>query len=323
MIDLYCERSGPGLWAEPVNTLTNLVFLAAAYATRRLVQNQPSEFSGWGLVYSRKHMFSVALLVVLMITIGIGSALFHTFATTWARILDIVPILLFQVFYLLFYSRTVILMGKLSTAAALGGFFLGALLGRQFPSILNGSLIYAPAFLLLNGLGTYHFVTNKKGRFTLWAASGVFLFSVFFRSIDMAVCPFFSLGTHFLWHILNGTVLYLAMRGLLLNWQRVSVFHPESPSFLGTVLDLAAIALFFIAGVGVLVSEVLVFLFLFQSKFMNMIFSSIGVIGSIVVLSIAGMRKLFDMKTPPFLDSAVELIAAVLFFFGGIGILAN
>ena len=32
MIDLYCERTGPGLWAEPVNALTNLAFFAAAWA---------------------------------------------------------------------------------------------------------------------------------------------------------------------------------------------------------------------------------------------------------------------------------------------------
>jgi hypothetical protein len=25
-IDAYCERLGPGLWAEPLNALTNLAF---------------------------------------------------------------------------------------------------------------------------------------------------------------------------------------------------------------------------------------------------------------------------------------------------------
>ncbi len=29
-IDAYCERLGPGVWAEPVNALTNLAFLAGA-----------------------------------------------------------------------------------------------------------------------------------------------------------------------------------------------------------------------------------------------------------------------------------------------------
>lgn len=31
-IDIYCERLGPGLWAEPLNALTN----AAFFYSRRL-----------------------------------------------------------------------------------------------------------------------------------------------------------------------------------------------------------------------------------------------------------------------------------------------
>ena len=41
-IDLYCERTGPGLWAEPFNALTNLAFLAvAAILWRRAGRNAP------------------------------------------------------------------------------------------------------------------------------------------------------------------------------------------------------------------------------------------------------------------------------------------
>ena len=29
-IDMYCERTDPGLWSEPLNALTNLAFLLAA-----------------------------------------------------------------------------------------------------------------------------------------------------------------------------------------------------------------------------------------------------------------------------------------------------
>ena len=36
-IDAYCERLGPGLWAEPLNAVTNLAFLVAAlFCARRL-----------------------------------------------------------------------------------------------------------------------------------------------------------------------------------------------------------------------------------------------------------------------------------------------
>ena len=32
MIYLYCERLGSGLWAEPINALSNISFLLAAIA---------------------------------------------------------------------------------------------------------------------------------------------------------------------------------------------------------------------------------------------------------------------------------------------------
>ena len=63
-VDGYCERLGPGLWAEPVNAVTNAAFLVAAAVM------------WWrcaGLWWSR------ALCAVLA-AIGVGSGLFHTFA---------------------------------------------------------------------------------------------------------------------------------------------------------------------------------------------------------------------------------------------------
>ena len=35
-IDAYCERLGPGFWAEPLNAWTNLAFLLAALLAPRL-----------------------------------------------------------------------------------------------------------------------------------------------------------------------------------------------------------------------------------------------------------------------------------------------
>src|SRR3990172_5682809 len=113
MVDLYCERVGPGLWSEPVNALTNLAFFLAAWAVWDLARRARPVSGGTGL------------LLGLIVTIGIGSSLFHTFATTWARILDAVPILLFQMSYLSLYSREIIKM-KFGYAAGLLGTFLGA-----------------------------------------------------------------------------------------------------------------------------------------------------------------------------------------------------
>ena len=205
MIDLYCERLGPGLWAEPINAATNLFFLMAAWMVWRLAkQRQTLSSAVWILVY-------------LIAAIGIGSGLFHTFATTWSRILDVVPILLFQLVYIWVYCRRIVAMRPEYSAVLLLIYMVLALIGRQFPHLLNGSLIYAPAVIVIFVLGLYHYMTQKKERYMALTALGVFFLSITFRTIDAGICPYLHIGTHFLWHILNPVVLYLLMKALLFS----------------------------------------------------------------------------------------------------------
>ena len=78
MIDLYCERIGPGLLAEPLNASTNGFFMIAAW---------------WCWHSARKSARrDVMVLAGTMFAIGIGSGLFHTFALPWAKLLDVIPL---------------------------------------------------------------------------------------------------------------------------------------------------------------------------------------------------------------------------------------
>ena len=205
MIDLYCERLGPGIWAEPINALTNLAFVGAAFAAWRLT-NQ-----------CRSMSVETGLLIGLMVAIGIGSGLFHTIATSWARVLDVLPILLFQIAYLWIYGSRIIMMRTDHLAGLVLLFLIAAYIGRQFPHLLNGSFIYLPAFILLLGLGLYHYHhAQAEPKLLLWATA-IFSVSLFMRSIDMAVCKYLPVGTHFFWHLFNSLLVYLAFRGLLMN----------------------------------------------------------------------------------------------------------
>lgn len=205
VIDLYCERTGPGLLAEPVNALTNLAFLIAAWACWRLARRRDALSPG------------IRLLIGLMAAIGIGSGLFHTFATRWSQLLDILPILLFQVAYLWIYGRRIIGIGTSWLVTSVLLLVSSAVFGRQFPDLLNGSLIYAPAVVMLLSLGTYHYRHAAIHPALLLQATGVFLLSLSMRTMDQAVCAHLPLGTHFLWHLLNGLLVYLIVRGLLVN----------------------------------------------------------------------------------------------------------
>ena len=61
-----------------------------------------------------------------------------------------------------------------SAARALALFCIAAVVGRQFPDTLNGSLTYAPAFLILGTLGLYHYRRPTASRLSLPAAAVLF-----------------------------------------------------------------------------------------------------------------------------------------------------
>lgn len=201
--DLYCERVGSGLLAEPVNAATNIAFLVAGFVLWR--QYRQSEALS----------IDIQLLIYLIIMIGIGSALFHTFATIWARVLDVVPILLFQLMFVWVYTRQVMGWSIVQAGTILTMVLAGALIGRLFPHLLNGSLPYIPALIVLLVLGIHHWSRHKPIPLILLAATAVFSGALLFRVVDTAVCMQFPIGTHFLWHIANAVVLYLCVSALI------------------------------------------------------------------------------------------------------------
>lgn len=205
MIDAYCERLGPGPWGEPVNALTNLAFILAALASWRLARRSGALTGG------------TAGLIGLMLAVAAGSALFHTFATTWARVLDAVLILGFQLGFLWRYLRRVTLLSPSRAALAVGGLLAASIAARFVPNANEWSVQYAPAAVGLIVLGAYHLRSRKRAPLALLAAAGTFLMALTFRTIDGPFCPSFPLGSHFLWHVLDALVMYLAIAGLVPN----------------------------------------------------------------------------------------------------------
>ena len=72
---------------------------------------------------------------------------------------------------------------------------------------LNGSVGYVPTLLLIAGYGVALLRRNREAAHGLLIGAGILAASLFFRSIDQVVCSSIPLGTHFLWHLLNGIML--------------------------------------------------------------------------------------------------------------------
>jgi len=204
-MDLYCERCGPGFWAEPLNALTNAAFLVAALFAS-LSAKRHGSMTG-----------KVKCLIGLAVTVGVGSFLFHTFATLWAMYLDLIPIVLLQLSFFGLYARDQIGLSQTSVGLLLAGLLAVSLPGMRENAPLNGSLAYLPGWALLAVFGAYHIRQSKNQPWGLLAAAILLLIALVFRTIDQAVCETLPCGTHFLWHLLNGGVVFLVIQSLIVN----------------------------------------------------------------------------------------------------------
>jgi len=221
-IDSYCERLGPGFWAEPLNAVTNAAFIAAALYALVL----------WRRAGARD--WPALRLIAVTFVVGTGSFLFHTFANRWSLLADVLPIAVFIYSYFLLAMRRYLSLGLVAAIAVTVLFaafnmsfdrlWLGILPGMT----LNGSVGYVPAALALFAVGIVCGVSGMRdaGRALLTAAC-VFALSLLFRSIDDTVCARMPAGTHFLWHVLNALVLGLLMKAAIVHSSRKSPTHVQ------------------------------------------------------------------------------------------------
>ena len=232
-VSCYCERAlNPDFWAEPMNAMSSLAFLFAA-----------------ALIYTdlrtsslRRGKGRILALIGLLVAVGAGSFMFHTYATRWAHLADVTPIAVFVAVYMvvaLMWFLNMSLLPALAISGAVVALTVGMFLcGGPIPtgictflgSTLNGSLAYVPALIALALVGTL--LHRRKHGATDWVLSAlcVFTVSLVLRTIDgwPKAAPMgcmvremgertVALGTHSLWHILNAVMLYLLLRALIEN----------------------------------------------------------------------------------------------------------
>jgi hypothetical protein len=219
----YCERAlDPSFWAEPLNALTNLGFIFGAFVALMLLIRRPAEES---------KLFRF-LLILNLFAIGIGSFLVHTYATPWAAAADVIPIGVFMLLYLGYALYAFAGLPFLLTIPAIAGFAYviemanrfkcGALTGMlpilERTNCLNNSFGYMPALGALLLIGLWLIIRRHPAAPYVLGAGLVFVVSITFRALDWTWCQQISFmdkarGTHFLWHLLNSTVLFLLVLG--------------------------------------------------------------------------------------------------------------
>ena len=205
----YCERQSSAFWAEPANALSNFAFIIAAAAAFTLWRRRGGAD------------YPTLALIIITASVGVGSFIFHTIATRGAMLLDVIPIAIFIYGYFLLALRRFF---GLSTAVATSitlAFAAGSLFATTIDA-LNGSVGYMPALAALTIFAAllWSWSGQRDTARALAAAALLFAISLFFRTIDRAICPAFPLGAHVLWHMLNACVLWLLLRAAIIAGPR-------------------------------------------------------------------------------------------------------
>ena len=195
-VDGYCERVDPSFWAEPVNAVTNAAFLLAALVMALRLRGA--------------HLPLANLLVAILAAIGLGSFLFHTFAQPWAGVADVLPIVVFVLVYIFAATRDYFETSTWVAALAVLAFFPFAAATVPLFVLIPGfesSAAYGPVPLLIY---IYAVALRRRAPATargLAIGATILVASLTFRALDEPLCGAIPLGTHFMWHVLNGVML--------------------------------------------------------------------------------------------------------------------
>ena len=147
---------------------------------------------------------------MILFVIGIGSALFHTYATRWAAMVDTLPILAYILVFIYLTHRDTLGLSRLWAGIVMLMFLpYAAIIVPILDSLpffrISNFYWTVPILLVAYAVGLRHSQPAVARGYVMGAA--ILSLSITLRSIDEILCAAWPHGTHFGWHILNAVML--------------------------------------------------------------------------------------------------------------------
>nr|CTQ96758.1 membrane protein [Kibdelosporangium sp. MJ126-NF4] len=213
-MDNYCERTDGSFWSEPLNAVSNVSFLIASVVAWLLIR-RTARASGApaGELYA---------LPVLIFVIFFGSSAFHTTATRWGLALDSGSIAVFMVYFIVLWARLYWDLPWSRAWIAAPIFLASTALISLLPLRMPGTYLSAVlGLVVLAGLLYFSRQPDRKAHWRWYLATAlVFAVSLTSRTLDQPLCDDMPIGTHYIWHTLNGVVLYLVTHAAVVRWRQ-------------------------------------------------------------------------------------------------------
>lgn len=208
-----CERHEVGLLAEPLNVLSSFAFMAVAISIYRYYKREED--------LERKWIWDIHALTFLCFIIGVNSIVFHAWPNPTTELMDTLAI----VFFIMIYFWSVLFrIGRCNFFQATICFiaFVGFshILVHQFPRALNDSIGYLSSMIALIMIAVHLHLKARPSSQHFMLAAIVGVCSLFCRAIDKEICSMMPIGTHFFWHVLNATLLFILLKQIVRNVNR-------------------------------------------------------------------------------------------------------
>jgi hypothetical protein len=212
-VDNYCERTDGSFWSEPLNAVSNVSFLIAAIVAFIFIRRTARQVG--------KPAGELYALPVMIFLIFLGSSAFHTTATRWGLVWDSASIGVYMVYFIALWPK---MYWELPWRRA----WLGAPIFLVFTVGVSAIIQAAPGMyiaalagmLILAGLLFFSKIDDRKPYWRWFVGAAlVFAVSLTARTLDNPLCGELPIGTHFVWHTLNGIVLYMVTHATVLRWR--------------------------------------------------------------------------------------------------------
>lgn len=208
-----CERTGSTIFSEPLNVLSSFAFIFVAVKIYHFYRRHED--------LERRWIWDIHVLTILCFIIGVNSTIFHSYPTPITELLDTVPIVLFIVIYFISVLFRIGRCNLFQAAIALVAFTgFSYFLVHQFPQALNDSIGYLSSMVALIMIAVHLHLKARPSSQHFMLAAIIGVCSLFCRAIDHAICPMLPTGSHFMWHILNATLLYILLKQIIRNVNR-------------------------------------------------------------------------------------------------------
>jgi len=203
---IYTETGGDGFLVEPWNALTSLLMLIPVLYWFIKLRKEPGSF--------RFMLFAIPLMALG----GIGSTLFHGFrASVVFLILDVAPSAVLTISLAIYFWYKLLRKWYFVLILFIPMFLVRFLVFTVLPEHAAINLSYAITGLtILLPIPFLLYRMNYRGAWSIGLTLFFFGLALMFREADARSAIYFSIGTHFLWHVFSAVGGYFMLQYLYL-----------------------------------------------------------------------------------------------------------